>query len=263
MRVWIIALLLILLQTGSGICTPLSGTVQKEGYFSQAKSSQVVDNATGRPIANAVVSIPSKGITTRTDGNGRFFLEGEISQPAIMSIKADGYKPFSLTVNESTFRKPLVLGISKQALNEIVIDSNIHHLGDNNYSPSSANAGDFKTKSNGPKFSKRFYVKDIPSTGNPVIKIGSIIGLDTEMAKRLKQNRISYATSSPARLYINSQLIGEIKINGDNQEIPFPASLLNKNAYNEIVLETGKNLQQHKYVDYDDIEFMNLILEIR
>ena len=55
--------------------------------------------------------------------------------------------------------------------------------------------------------------------------------------------------------------IAEIQINGDGQKIKLPPSLIKKNRINEITIKTGRNLMQTSYVDYDDIEFMNLIIE--
>ena len=34
-----------------------------------------------------------------------------------------------------------------------------------------------------------------------------------------------------------------------------------KNQVNEVTIKTGHNLMQTAYVDYDDIEFMNLFIE--
>jgi hypothetical protein len=45
--------------------------------------------------------------------------------------------------------------------------------------------------------------------------------------------------------------------------INIPADIVKPGAYNEVTVETGKNLYQTKYIDYDDMEFMNLILEFR
>ncbi|MBR2386421.1 hypothetical protein IKA92_03910, partial [bacterium] len=50
-------------------------------------------------------------------------------------------------------------------------------------------------------------------------------------------------------------------INGDNQEIEIPSSLITGN--DEITIKTGKNLFQREYIDYDDMEFMNLRIEYR
>ncbi len=262
MRVWIISCLILFLCIPFTFCKPLSGSVQKEDYVHQ-KKNKVIDSYNGAPVKNARVSVPTKGIETMTDGEGNFDLGVKLNKPVILSVKAQGYTPFSLTVSKKSFSKPLVIGISKQSLNEIVIDSTLHHLGDNNYSFNSANADDFIMNSSGANFSKRFFVKELKSGFDTIIKVGSIIGVDTEMARSLGQNSIRFAFSSPTKIFINSHLVGEIKINGDEQRISFPTSFLKANAENEVSIETGKNMQQYEYVDYDDIEFMNLILEVQ
>ena len=45
------------------------------------------------------------------------------------------------------------------------------------------------------------------------------------------------------------------------QKIKIPPSLIRKNDVNEVTIKTGRNLMQTAYVDYDDIEFMNLFIE--
>ena len=89
--------------------------------------------------------------------------------------------------------------------------------------------------------------------------IGTVIGLDTKLAKEMGQNRIASVYSSPAEIFFNGQKIGELNINGDNQEILIPRNLIRPT--NEVTVRTGKNLFQHAYVDYDDIELANLRIE--
>ena len=45
------------------------------------------------------------------------------------------------------------------------------------------------------------------------------------------------------------------------QKIRIPDALIRKNQVNEITIKTGRNLMQTAYIDYDDIEFMNLFVE--
>ena len=88
--------------------------------------------------------------------------------------------------------------------------------------------------------------------------IGSIIGVDTEMARKMKQNTITNSYSSPPEVYFNGKKIAVIKLNGDNQKIKLPKSLIRPDDVNEITIQTGINLFQKARVDYDDIELMNL-----
>jgi len=243
-----------------GFCAPLSGTVEEKDYLvNKGKTGTVVDTSTGRPVSNAQVSIPSKGIYTNSDFNGRFNLNASLDGPAILSVKADGYKPFSLTVSNNQLSKSLTLGITKSSGKEIVIDTNLHHLGDDNFSDESANAGNFRLKSNGPAFSTEFVAGN--ATQGYILKVGSIIGIDTALAGRLGQSHTT-SHSSPTKVYINSKKVGEFRINGDNQQIVLSSGYIIPNGKNRIVVETGRNLFARN-IDFDDMEFMNLSLELR
>ena len=57
------------------------------------------------------------------------------------------------------------------------------------------------------------------------------------------------------------QKIAEIQINGDNQKIRLPHNLIKWNQDNIITIRAGRNLMQAAYVDYDDIEFMNISVQ--
>jgi len=244
----------------SGFCSAqtLSGNINKEEFLE--KSHIVVDGSTGLPVAGAEVSIPTEGIFTKTNNSGQFKLDTSFKSPTILSVQADGYKPFSLTINENENSKPFVIVVTKLFDNEIVIDSEIHHLGDDNFSDKSANAEDFKLSADGAAFSKEFFIEKFDLKSSPVLKIGTIIGLDTKMAHRVSGKTRIKAFSSAMSVYINSKKVGEIKINADNQEIPLPKNLLKANSTNIIRLKTGINQQASSYIDYDDMEFINLLL---
>ena len=81
------------------------------------------------------------------------------------------------------------------------------------------------------------------------------------MAHSIGQNRIMNAYASPPEVFFNGNKISEIQINGDGQKIKIPSGLIKKNQVNEVTIKTGHNLMQTAYVDYDDIEFMNLFIE--
>lgn len=257
-------LLIILLNTSfSNICEAktLTGNINKEDFVE--KSNIVVDGMTGNPVSGASVSIPTEGIFTKTNDYGQFKLDASIKTPAILSVQANGYKPFSVTISDGKIKKPLILVVTKLFGNETVIDNEIHHLGDNKFSLNSANAKDFQLKSEGAVFLKEFFVGNIDSKDDSVLKIGSIVGLDTEMSKRLGQSKVKTSTSSPMSVFLNSQKVGEIRINGDNQEISLPKNLLKPNSYNIIKIKTGINEDATSYIDYDDMEFMNILLVVR
>ena len=91
--------------------------------------------------------------------------------------------------------------------------------------------------------------------------IGSIIGIDTAMARSMGQNSVRNSFSSPPEVYFNGTKIAEIQLNGDNQKIKLPNNLIRANQVNEVTIQTGKNLTQRAYVDYDDIELLNLSIQ--
>lgn len=226
-------------------------------------ANQVVDSSTGSGIPYAQITVPSKRFKTLTDEDGKFKLKPKIFAPTIMSVEKEGYRPFSLTLNQSSSGKPLVLGIEKSTPKDVVVESDMVHLGDDSFSANSANAGDFAAKSSGAFYSKDFLVQPLKSDENAYLVIGSIIGIDTPMARELGQSKVETAYASPPQIYLNGNKIADIKINGDAQEIKLPRSLVYQSQLNEITIKAGKNVTQTSYIDYDDIEFMNLLIEVK
>ena len=205
--------------------------------------------------------MPKQNYSTQTDSNGFFELNTHVNGSTIMSVQKENYKPFSITLNEQALSAPIVIGIEKSNANGLVLDSNMYHLGDNNYSELSANAGEFRMTSMGPFYTKRFTLKNIKANKPLYLVIGSIIGIDTNLARSIGQNKISNAFASPPEVFFNGNLISEVQINGDGQKIKIPPALIRRNSVNEVTIKTGRNLMQTAYVDYDDIEFMNLFIE--
>lgn len=239
---------------------PLSGTVEKQAY--QDYSNMIFDSRTGTPVSRAKINVPSQGFSTSSGGAGQFSLNGiSTNKPFILSVQAEGYKPFSITITKEDLSHPLKLALEKSS-GEIAIDRDLHHLGDDSYSPNSANAADFRSNSTGPVFVKSFFIPQL-NNRNAYLKIGSIIGIDTKMANYLGQKSRTSSSSSPTSVFVNSQKIGEIRINGDGQEILIPRDIIRQNAPNVISIKTGRNLNKLFSIDYDDIEFMNLSLEFR
>ena len=237
----------------------INGNVEKSGY---GDYNQVIDSKSGNPVSNADVTLPSKGYRTKTDDNGKFNLDSKkITAPTIMSEEKDGYKPFSVTVDKQSLSKPIVLGIEKSSPHDIVIDKDMYHLGDDNFSENSANASDFLMKAIGPFFTKSFRIKSVPQNQDMFLIIGSVIGLDTQMARDLGQSKVRTAYSSPAEVFFNGSKIADLKVNGDNQQIKIPKSLIKPSSYNQVTIKAGRNLFQAAYIDYDDFEFMNLYIE--
>lgn len=244
------------LQTSAAI----NGNIEKNGV---GDYNQVIDSRTQSPVSQADVSLPSKGYKTKTDNEGRFSLGAKIDAPTIMSVQKDGYKPFSLTVDGRSLSKPIVVGIEKTNPHDIIIDKNMYHIGDDNYSENSANAAEFRIKAIGPFYTKSFKVGNLPPNEDAYLVIGSVIGIDTKMARDMGQSKVTTTYASPPQIFFNGNMIAELNLNGDNQQIKIPRNLIRPKADNQITVKAGKNLFQMAYIDYDDIELMNLFIETK
>lgn len=257
MKKLIYILSIITLFTTQVYATTFTGGVSKVG---QQESNRVIDSKTKQGVEFAKISIPQKNFRTYTDGNGNFELPKiQITQPTIMNVEKDGYRPFSLTINNnSSLNNPMKVEIVKSEAADISLDTQILHLGDDNFSKDSANASDFKLRSIGPYYSKDFIMTQNAKKSTNYLVIGSIVGLDTKLAKSMGQNRISTAYSSPAEVYFNGRKIGELQINGDGQRVRIPNSLIKADLPNQITIKTGQNMMPSDHIDYDDIEIMNL-----
>lgn len=257
MKKLIYFLTLITIFTTQAYATTFTGGVSKVG---QQESNQVIDAKTKQGVDFAKITIPQKKFRTYTDGNGNFELPNiRISQPTILNIEKEGYRPFSITINNgSSLSSPMKVEIVKSEAMDIALDTEILHLGDNRFSKNSANAGDFRLKSSGPYYSKDFIMTSNAKQSTNYLVIGSIVGLDTKLAKSMGQNRIKTAYSSPAEIYFNGLKIGEIQVNGDGQRIKIPNALIKADLANQITIKAGQNLMPSDHIDYDDIEIMNL-----
>lgn len=236
----------------------MEGGVSKTGM---GNSSRIVDSATNLPVSGAKVSLPKNNYTTYSDTSGAFNLNTDIKNPTIMSVEKDGYRPFSLTIDDKIAAKPIVVGIEKSNIQDVIISSEMFHLGDDNFSETSANSSEFKGKSIGPFYSKTFKIAANALSKRNYLVIGSIIGIDTLMAKSMKQNSIVNSYSSPPEVFFNGAKIADIQLNGDGQRIKIPNNLLRPGQLNEITIKTGHNMKQTAYIDYDDIELMNLTIQ--
>lgn len=237
----------------------ISGNIKED--VEATKKNQVVDSKTGMGVDKAKVSLPQKNFQTYSDKDGYFDLDAHINKKTILSIEKEGFRPFSITIDKNIEGEPLRLGIEQMKASDVILNKSLIHLGDDQFSATSANSFDFKGSSDGPFWSKKLSLTKPKKGERATLIIGSIIGLDTKMAKKLGQNRISSVYSSPTEIFFNSKKISELTINGDNQEIEIPTSLIT--GSDEITIKTGKNLFQKDYTDYDDIEFMNIRVEYK
>ena len=209
-------------------------------------SCTVIDKATKKPIPNARVTVPAKGFTVYTDVNGHFELKTTINGLTILSVEKNNYKPFSMTLTREANYRPFVVEIETSTPFDIHIESEMCHLGDDNYSTASANAGQFRGRAVGSTFNKTIFIP------------ASVAGKQQYLVFGYS---ITTAFASPPSVYLNGKKIAEIQINGDNQKIRLPKNLIKYNQNNVITIKSGRNLMQTAYVDYDDFEFMNLSIE--
>lgn len=238
--------------------TTFTGGVTKVG---QQSSNQVIDSKTKKGIEFAKISIPQQNLKTYTDQNGNFELPDiKITQPTMLNIEKEGYRPFSLSINSGqSLNTPIKIEIAQSEPFDITLDSEIIHLGDDSFSKNSAAANRFKLKSSGPSYSKEFVMSNNAKKCTNYLVIGSICGLDTKLAKSMGQNKIrTGAYSTPTEIYFNNHKIGELKINGDGQQIKIPNTLVKADSKNSITIKTGHNMTTLDHTDYDDIEIMNL-----
>ena len=238
----------------------LIGEVRKEDF--KPERPQVVDAVTKTPVKDAAVSVPSRNEVDFTDKNGYFNINPGGNKPIILSVQKEGYRPFSMTLDNGTLKGGVLLELMPKSPYEIVVSDNLIHLGDNSYSPNSAGACLINSPCIGPVFNQNFKVGEITSKTKAYVTIGSVIGIDTIQAMKLGQNKLVNAASTPMELFVNKTKIGELKINGDNQKIPIPTRLLKSNSSNILTVKTGANRDSVE-TDYDDVELMNLIIDIK
>ena len=238
----------------------ITGEVSKE---LRRDVNQVYDSSTSVPLEGVVIKIPSKNYQTKTRSDGTFKLQTKIEAPTIMSLEKNGYKPYSMTIDSNDFKTPISIGIEKTNPMDIVVETNMIHIGDDSFSSRSANADDFSLNSSGAFYTKEFNIKDLPQNKNLFLIIGSIIGVDTIEAQRIGQSNVLTAYASPPEIFFNGSKISDIKINGDNQRIQIPKGLIKSNSHNLVTIKAGRNLYKTSYIDYDDIEFTNLLFEFK
>ena len=104
-----------------------------------------------------------------------------------MSVEKDGYRPFSITVDKDNISKPIIIGIEKTQITDLNLETDVIHLGDNNYSEKSANSSEFKLRSAGPYYSKTFKISQVGADENVYFVIGSVIGVDTLLARQMRR----------------------------------------------------------------------------
>lgn len=236
----------------------ITGKIDKFDSFGQNK---IIDYSSQKPIDNAKISIPDLNYVTYSSSDGTFKLNVDINDKTVLFVEKEGYKVFSLTIDNTVLNNPLKLGIEKSTPFDMQLSSDVIHLGDNMFSSNSANSSEFKLYASGHVFGKTFLKPYCRQNQEIIIKIGTVIGLDTKRAREARQNNISKVYSSPAEVYINGRRIASLELNGDNIEIIIPKNIIKEQ--NELKIITGRNLFQTEYIDYDDIELANIRIETK
>ncbi|MBR2069080.1 MAG: hypothetical protein IJ877_04875 [Candidatus Gastranaerophilales bacterium] len=224
-------------------------------------SNKIVDYKTGMPLENARISIPDLNYSTYSNSDGTFKLNADVTNKTVLFVEKEGYKTFSLTIDNTVLNSPLKLGIEQTSPFDLQISQGIIRLGDNMFSTNSANSYDFHQSAHGHIYTQTFDKPKSSANQDIVVVIGSLIGVDTKRAKEKGQNRIARVYASPAEVFINGHKIGILDLNGDNIEIVVPKNLIK--AKNELKIQAGKNLFQKEYTDYDDIELANIRIEAK
>ncbi|ABD00351.1 dockerin [Synechococcus sp. 65AY6Li] len=270
-----------------------TGQVQLDSAY----SGQVVDRLTGQPLAGVEVAIPGAGISVRTDAQGRFRLPGPLPAEEILVARLENYLPYSQSTGngQTGGDRPWQLQLERWDPNAtLVLEANVIRLGDNQYSPKSAAAGQFLAPAQGVEMTRSFSLDRLPPRP-PVLRLGSLIGLDTAAAYRAGQSRIPGANMSPMRVLLNGVEVEQIHLGGDDLRIPLPLEHL-RLGLNTVTLRTGKTVIQPgriaggsrisipllggsldifvplgtdtigqdggAWVDYDDVQLANVTIEI-
>lgn len=251
-------LLMILFLLNFANCEVISGSINHDDINYQNK---IVDYASGIGLENAKITIPNINYTTYSNADGTFKLNADINDKTVLFVEKDGYKTFSLTIDNTVLNSPLKIGIEKSSPFDLQISKGIVRLGDNMFSTNSANSYEFHQNAHGHIYTHSFERPKSALSEDIILIIGSAIGIDTKKAKERGQNRISKAYSSPAEIFVNNHKIGLLELNGDNIEIKIPKHIIK--SQNELKIITGKNLFQKDYTDYDDIELANIRIEAK
>jgi len=271
-----------------------TGQVQLDSAY----SGQVVDRLTGQPLAGVEVAIPGAGIAVRTDAQGRFRLPGPLPAEEILVARLENYLPYSQSTGNGQIGRdrPWQLQLERWDPNTtLVLEANVIRLGDNRYSPESAAASQFLGPAQAVEMTRSFTLERLPPRP-PVLRIGSLIGLDTAAAYRAGQSRIPSANMSPLQVLLNGVEVEQVQLGGDDLRIPLPLQHLRLGS-NTVTLRTGKtwvqtggivsgprvsiplfggslqillplggnplSQQGGAWVDYDDVQLANVTIELR
>ncbi|MBK8189485.1 MAG: carboxypeptidase regulatory-like domain-containing protein [Vampirovibrionales bacterium] len=225
-------------------------------------SGIVVARESGAPVRGAVVSVPALNRSTVSGADGRFSLSGlPQGQRFILNIAKTGFSPESLTLQSGINAKGPLRATLSASSGVLALDNVWRHLGDNRYSTRSAGASAFRLDAGGPAIRLPFSTAGVTLSRAPILRIGAVLGLDTEAAHAAGQSRLRIS-SSPAQILLNGRVIGELALNGSGQSFQTPPGLIIPNGMNLLEIRSGYQLPLSDPIDFDDFEFMTLTLSL-
>jgi hypothetical protein len=174
------------------------------------------------------VAIPGAGIAVRTDAQGRFRLPGPLPAEEILVARLENYLPYSQSTGNGEIGRdrPWQLPLERWDPNTtLVLEANVIRLGDNRYSPESAAASQFLGPAQAVEMTRSFTLERLPPRP-PVLRIGSLIGLDTAAAYRAGQSRIPTADMSPLQVLLNGVEVEQVQLGGRRPAHPSAATAL-------------------------------------
>ena len=239
----------------------ITGSVQMETRLPQTALpcpgiAGEVRDAARNPLADVTVAAPDVGLVTRTGDDGRFCLPGGLPAPLILSFRKPGHAPATFGWDGTRSGGMLSVRLQKAAA-AVVLDDELRHLGDGSFSPYSAAAGQFRRRADGVRLQRRFQLPAGAKTAT--LHIGAIIGLDTQIAHQRGESA-ARRVGSPLEVWLNGRPVAQIASNGDNHRISLPTEVLAPGS-NNLEIRAGYQMPDGRYVDYDDMELMLLMLE--
>lgn len=189
------------------------------------------------------LQLPDKNITSITNSNGDYDLniDKKINFPVLITASKEGYLPESVNIykkdNLTQYKKNFIL--SKQAGNVVVIDKDLHHLGDDSYT--GAINSQFQANAEGTIYKKDFNLTSDFINSHSNVKLSIYVkGAQYKNPIYINGNSIGYLDKSP-----NDGSFGKYSISISSNYLKDNNVLEIKSKYDS---------------DYDDFEFANIQL---
>jgi len=250
----------------------ISGSVEKNVLLKTLPPSfppdtvggEVRDSKTLQPMPGVWIDVPQLGLKTQTDAEGRFQFSRLPNGQFILSAEKQGFLPQNGIMEiDGRPTQPFYLRL-QQFQNAVMIDRDLHHLGDGRYSWYSAGASEFQQDSEGIEYRRTFTVpaslkRQLADPAvKPYLHVGAVIGLDTAEANRLGQSNIGLI-SAPPQISLNGFELVPFRVNGVDQSVRIPKEALLFDRPNVLDIRAGYHRPRGN-VDFDDFEWMTLLL---